>query len=118
MTLRTEKTDEVVRVPLMPKALELIPPRTMEGMPVFRVRDNNTTNNHLREIMALQGIGKGITMHSGRHTFATCSLDLGIPLEVVSKILGHTDTRTTAIYARIRDGLKEKEMRKWTLDYE
>jgi site-specific recombinase XerD len=38
---------------------------------------------------------------------------LGIPIEVIQKVLGHKDLKTTAIYAKIRDGLKEKEMQKW-----
>jgi integrase len=53
-------------------------------------------------------------MHSAQHTFAICSLYLGMPIEVVSKILGHTDIKTTAIYARIRDGRKEEEMSRWS----
>ncbi|PLX05014.1 MAG: hypothetical protein C0594_08355, partial [Marinilabiliales bacterium] len=48
-----------------------------------------------------------------RHTFATNGISLGIPIEVLSKLLGHTDLRTTQIYASIERELKEKEMRKW-----
>jgi site-specific recombinase XerD len=40
-------------------------------------------------------------------------MDLGISLEVISEIMGHTDTKTTRIYAKIREGLKNSEMEKW-----
>lgn len=60
--------------------------------------------------MDVAGIRKTISKHCARHTFATVSLDLGIPMEVVQAILGHSDSKITAIYGKIRDGLKEREM--------
>jgi integrase/recombinase XerD len=56
---------------------------------------------------------KHITFHCSRHTFAINSLILGIPLEVVSKILGHTELKTTQIYAKVVDNLVNREMKKW-----
>jgi site-specific recombinase XerD len=77
------------------------------------VQENGTTNNYLKEIMQLAGINKHITFHCARHTFAITSLILGIKLEVVSDILGHSEISTTQRYARIVDRLREKEMNKW-----
>ena len=47
------------------------------------------------------GITKHVTSHVGRHTFATWALSHGVPIEIVSKMLGHTNIKTTQIYAKI-----------------
>ena len=70
-------------------------------------------NRMLKEIAVLAGINKPITFHTARHTFATISITLGIPIEVISKLLGHTSISTTQIYARIVDEVKVREMEKW-----
>jgi len=58
----------------------------------------------IQEIATLCGIKKEVTFHSARHTFATTvTLENGVPIESVSKMLGHTNVRTTQIYARITD---------------
>ena len=59
------------------------------------------TSRLLRKIMAACGIQKPITFHCARHTFATLALSKGMPIESVSRILGHTKIATTQIYARI-----------------
>ena len=59
-------------------------------------------NEYLNEIATLCNIGKHITFHLARHTFATTvTLSQGVPIETVSKMLGHNSIRTTQIYARI-----------------
>jgi integrase/recombinase XerD len=59
-------------------------------------------NSYLKEIADLCGINKNLTFHLARHTFATTvTLTNGVPIETVSKMLGHTKIATTQIYARV-----------------
>ena len=65
---------------------------------------NQKMNEYLKVIAKLCGINKLISFHSARHTFATTvTLVNGVPIETVSKMLGHTDISTTQIYARVID---------------
>ena len=81
--------------------------------PLFHVYCNKITNRTLQAIGKRYSIGRHLTCHVARHTFATVSLQLGIPIEVVSRLLGHTNLRTTQIYAKIVDEVKVREMKKW-----
>ncbi len=54
------------------------------------------------------GIGKHVTFHVSRHTFATMALTMGADIYTTSKLLGHTEVRTTQIYARIVNSKKEE----------
>jgi integrase len=83
------------------------------NLPVFKVYCNKTTNRILQDIGRSCGIGTHLTCHVARHTFATLSLQLGIPIEVVSRLLGHTSLKTTLIYAKVVDEVKVREMKKW-----
>ena len=58
-------------------------------------------NEYLKEIAALCGINERLTTHCGRHSFSTLMLTKGISIESVSKMLGHSDIKTTQIYARV-----------------
>nr|WP_319998489.1 tyrosine-type recombinase/integrase [uncultured Draconibacterium sp.] len=61
-------------------------------------------NAYLKEIADICGIKKNLSMHVARHTFATTiTLTNGVPIETVSKVLGHSSLKTTQIYARILD---------------
>ena len=105
VTKRT-KTEVPVNVPLLEIPLRLIkkyePLR--KGNLVFPVYSNQKSNDYLKEIAALCGINKDVTFHVARHTFATTvTLENGVPVESVSKMLGHTNIQTTQIYARITE---------------
>lgn len=66
------------------------------------VLSNQKINAYLKEIADLCGIKKRLSYHLARHTFATTTtLSKGVPIETVSKMLGHTNIETTQIYARI-----------------
>lgn len=71
---------------------------------IFDVPTNQKVNEYLKEIADVCGIKKHLTFHVARHTFATTvTLGNGVPIETVSKMLGHTNIKTTQIYARITD---------------
>lgn len=75
------------------------------GDKLLPVITNQRINSYLKEIADVCGIEKNLTFHLARHTFATTvTLAKGVPMETVSKMLGHTSIRTTQIYARITDG--------------
>jgi site-specific recombinase XerD len=100
-----EKTSQPVKIPLLDKALNIIkkydsnPGSNSKLLPVY---SNQKTNMYLKEIMALLEINKNISFHSARHTFATTiTLSNGVPIETVSKLLGHSKLSTTQVYARV-----------------
>ena len=57
----------------------------------------------LKEVADLAKINRHLTSHIGRHTFATLSLSNHVPIESISKMLGHSDIRTTQIYAKMQE---------------
>lgn len=104
---KREKTNEVVKVPILPKALAIIDKyksftQEIDSEFLFPLYSNQKTNSYLKEIADQCGISKNVTFHVARHTFATTVLlSNGVPIETVSKLLGHTKLSTTQIYARV-----------------
>lgn len=73
---------------------------------------NQRMNSYLKELTAICGIDKELTFHCARHTFATTvSLTNGVPIETVSKILGHKSIKTTQHYAKIVDLRVSEDMK-------
>ena len=68
---------------------------------VFRIPSNNCCNAYLIMLGQACGIPTRITFHLARHTFATLSLSKGVPIETLSSVMGHTNIRTTQIYAKV-----------------
>lgn len=78
---------------------------------LFPVLCNQKMNAYLKELADICGIKKTLTTHLARHTFATTTtLAKGVPIETVSKMLGHTNIETTQIYARITNEKIRKDM--------
>jgi site-specific recombinase XerD len=111
-----QKTDTDVRVPLLPQAEELIKkyqdhPKAVNYGTLFPVISNQKTNAYLKEIADLCNINKAITFHIARHTFATTvTLSNGVPIESVSKMLGHTTIRSTQVYAKVVEQKLSEDM--------
>ena len=77
---------------------------------------NQRLNSYLKEIADVCGIKKNLTFHMARHTFATTvTLSNGVPIETVSKLLGHTKLATTQIYARVVEKKVSEDMKKLKL---
>lgn len=75
------------------------------------VPSNQKMNDYLKEIAGVCHIDKELSFHMARHTFATTiTLSNGVPIESVSKMLGHTNIKTTQIYARITDQKVDRDM--------
>ncbi len=114
---RRQKTDTPSRIPLLPTALRIINkyrlhPQCLHEGRVLPVPSNQKMNAYLKEISALCGVQKQMTFHTARHTFATTvTLLNGVPMESVSKMLGHTNLRTTQHYAKILDVKVGEDMR-------
>ncbi|MDR0510408.1 MAG: site-specific integrase [Rikenellaceae bacterium] len=75
------------------------------------VPGNDTMNRHLKEIAAVCGVNINLTVHKARHTFASeVALSNGVSLESVSCLLGHTNVRTTQIYAKVTDDKIDRDI--------
>ena len=104
---RREKTNEVVKVPLLNKADQILKKYEnhcfdIEDQKVLPVLSNQKMNDSIKKVMKGAGVKKHISFHCARHTFATTvTLANGVPIETVSKLLGHTKLSTTQIYARV-----------------
>lgn len=99
-----KKTLTPTNVPLLEFAINII--EKYKDHPkcnhhIFPAISNQKTNSYMKEIADLCGIDKNLTFHIARHTFATTvTLSNGVPIDTVSKMLGHSNIRTTQIYAK------------------
>ena len=98
---RRHKTRIPFQVKLLKVPLEIIRKYHHEGPTVFPPMEYRTIANRIHRVMDECGFQKHITMHCARHTFAVLALNNGVPIESVSRILGHTNITTTQIYAKI-----------------
>jgi len=104
-----EKTGVRASIPLLPRAQAIIDkyktdPECIADNKLLPIKSNQKLNSYLGEIAELCEIDKHVTMHLGRHTFATTvTLTNGVPIETVSKMLGHTSLKTTQIYSKVVD---------------
>lgn len=113
-----EKTGVRASIPLLPPAQKIIDkykadPECVAKNLLLPIKSNQKLNSYLSEIAELSEINKHVTMHLGRHTFATTvTLTNGVPIETVQKMLGHKNLSTTSIYARVVDTKISEDMGK------
>jgi site-specific recombinase XerD len=116
LNLRRSKTDTAIRFPLLKTAVDIIQDLSVDVdssdprlLPASYC--NQKMNAYLKEIADLCGIEKRLTTHVGRRTMAsTVLLGNGVPIETISKILGHMKISTTQVYAKVGDKSLSQEM--------
>ena len=107
------KTGVDYEIPLHDLPLEILE-RYRDTAPDGRLLpmyDNWEINEQLKHIARTCGIDRRLTFHMGRHTFSTRAVSLGVPIETVSRMLGHSRITTTQIYAQITDDKIDEDMR-------
>ena len=100
---RRKKTDYLGRVKLLPEALALIEKyRDDTRATLFPPQDYHTLRANMKSLRLMAGLSQDLVYHMGRHSFASLvTLEEGVPIETISKMLGHSNIKTTQVYARV-----------------
>lgn len=122
-----QKTESASKIPILPVTQMIIEkyanhPQAVNQDRLLPILSNQKMNAYLKEIAGVCNINKELTFHIARHTFATTvTLTNGVPIESVSKMLGHKNLRTTQHYAKVLDKKVSDDMQilksKFTIDY-
>lgn len=112
-----QKTESASKIPILPVTQIIIDkyenhPQCISNDKLLPILSNQKMNAYLKEIAGICEIDKELTFHIARHTFATTvTLTNGVPIESVSKMLGHKNLRTTQHYAKVLDKKVSEDMR-------
>ena len=112
-----QKTETASKIPILPVTQMIINkyadhPQSVNEDKLLPILSNQKMNAYLKEIAAVCEIEKELTFHIARHTFATTvTLTNGVPIESVSKMLGHKNLRTTQHYAKVLDKKVSEDMK-------
>ena len=112
-----QKTESASKIPILPVTQMIIDkyvnhPQAINEEKLLPILSNQKMNAYLKEIAAVCEIEKELTFHIARHTFATTvTLTNGVPIESVSKMLGHKNLRTTQHYAKVLDRKVSDDMK-------
>lgn len=102
IVIRRTKTNTPSNILLLDIPLQIMALHgNKENARVFPIPSNNCCNGYLVLLGQACGIPTRVTFHLARHTFATLSLSKGVPIETLSSVMGHTNIRTTQIYAKV-----------------
>ena len=98
-----KKNEHLGRVKLLPEAIALIEKyRSKERKELFPMIHHPNLRRHMKGLRDLAGIKTDLVYHMGRHTFGSLiTLEAGVPIETISKMLGHTNLTTTQLYAKV-----------------
>lgn len=110
--IKMQKVKKTIEIPLSKTALDLIKTNNIHHLPEIKIFNlpvgRATINRHLTRWFKGVGIDKKAFYHLSRHTFATLNITSGNDLYTVSKLLGHTNIKTTEIYAKVIDTKKKQ----------
>jgi site-specific recombinase XerD len=112
-----QKTESASKIPILPVTQMIIDkyenhPQCLNEDKLLPILSNQKMNAYLKEIAGVCEIEKDLTFHIARHTFATTvTLTNGVPIESVSKMLGHKNLRTTQHYAKVLDRKVSEDMK-------
>lgn len=112
-----QKTESASKIPILPVTQMIIDkyenhPQSNNGERLLPILSNQKMNAYLKELADICEIDKELTFHIARHTFATTvTLTNGVPIESVSKMLGHKNLRTTQHYAKVLDRKVSEDMK-------
>ena len=98
-----KKNEHLGRLKLLPEAIALIEKyRSNERKELFPMIHHPNLRRHMKGLRDLAGIKTDLVYHMGRHTFGSLiTLEAGVPIETISKMLGHTNLTTTQLYAKV-----------------
>lgn len=109
-----KKTDVESFIPLHPVAEQILSlyNTTDDNSPIFPLPKRDTLWYCIHEIGIVAGVKENLSYHASRHSFGTLTLSAGVPIESISKMMGHTNIRTTQGYARVTDDKISEDMDK------
>jgi site-specific recombinase XerD len=112
--INRKKTDVEAFIPLHPVAEQILSlyNTTDDTKPVFPLPNRDQLWYCINEIGFLAGVKGNLSYHQSRHTFGTLLLSAGIPIESISKMMGHTNISTTQTYAKVTDDKISEDMDK------
>ena len=110
--INRKKTDVESFIPLHPVAEQILAlyNTTDENRPIFPLPNRNMIWYCIHEIGIMAGVKENLSYHDSRHTFGTLTLSAGIPIESISKMMGHTNIKTTQTYAKVTDDKISEDM--------
>ena len=112
---RRKKNEYLARVKLLPEALALLDKYKDDSREtLLPFQHYSTLRCNMKMLRVMAGIKSDIVYHAGRHSFASLiTLGEGVPIETISRMLGHTNIQTTQIYARVTQNKLFEDMDKF-----
>ena len=100
---RRKKNEHRASVKLLPEALAILEKYRDETRDtLFPIIYHPNMKRHMKALAVLAGVNGGLCYHQARHSFASLiTLEAGVPIETISRMLGHSDITTTQVYARV-----------------